>query len=67
MLADAIATFGDGGGAPPGEPAPPAQGAGGAAADPLPIALVVGSVAIVGLLAGALLVVRSRRSEGPVA
>ncbi len=69
MLADAIATFGDGGGAPPGEPAAPPQGAGGAAAaaDLLPVVLVVGSVAIVGLIAGALLVVRSRRSEGPAA
>ena len=34
MLADAIATFGDGGGAPPGEPAAPPQGAGGAARGP---------------------------------
>ncbi len=74
MLADAIATFGDGGGAPPGESPPPVapsepalEGAGGSAADPLPIALVLGSVAIVGLIAGALLVVRSRRSEGPAA
>ena len=65
MLADAIATFGDGGGAPPGEPAAPPQGAGGPATDPLPTALILGSVAVVGLIAGALLVVRSRRSEGP--
>ena len=74
MLADAIATFGDGGGAPPGESPPPAapgepavNGAGGAAPDQLPVVLVVGSVAIVGLIAGALLVVRSRRGEGPAA
>jgi hypothetical protein len=64
MLADAIATFGDGGGAPSGEPAAPPQVAGGATADPLPVVLVVGSVAIVGLIGGVLLVVR-RRSEGP--
>ena len=66
MLADAIATFGDGGGAPPGEPATPPQVAGAAAADPLPVALVGGSVAIVGLVAGALLVLRGR-SKGPAA
>jgi hypothetical protein len=67
MLADAIATFGDGGGAPPGESAAPPQVAGGATADPLPVALVVGSVAIVGLIGGVLLVVRGRRSENPAA
>ena len=67
MLADAIATFGDGGGAPPGEPPRQRRAPAGRPRNPLPIALVVGSVAIVGLLAGALLVVRSRRSEGPVA
>jgi hypothetical protein len=67
MLADAVATFGEGGGARPGEPAAPPQGAGGAAADPLPVTLVVGSVAIVGLIAGVLLVARGRRSLGPAA
>lgn len=65
MLADAVATFGEGGGAPPGAPAPPPQGVGGTAVDPLPVALVVGSVALVGLIAGALLVARGRRNEGP--
>jgi len=70
MLADAITTFGDGGGTPQGESAPPAapgeQGGGGGGVAPglSPGALVVGSVAIVGLIAGVLLVVR-RRSEGP--
>jgi hypothetical protein len=67
MLADAVATFGGGGGAPPAEPAAIPQGASGAVADQLPVALVVGSVAIVGLIAGVLLVVRSRRSVGPAA
>jgi hypothetical protein len=69
MLADAIATFGDGGGAPPGEsppPAAPVQGAGGAAADPMPIVVTVGLVAVAGLVAGALLMVR-RRGAGPTA
>ena len=67
MLADAITTFGFvERSPPPGEQVLPPQGAGGAAADPLPV-LVVGSVAIVGLIAGALLVVRSRRGEGPAA
>ena len=75
MLADAIATFGDGGGAPPGESPPPA--APGRAGSRMARAarrqiscrsrLIVGSVAIVGLIAGALLVVRSRRGEGPAA
>jgi len=71
MLADAIATFGDGGGAPPGESPPPAARGvpavgevGGPASDQLPVALALGSIAIVGLVAGALLLVR-RRSEGP--
>ena len=70
MLADAIATFGDGGGAPPGESPPPAapeQGAGGAEVDPMPNVLTVGLVALAGLAAGALLVVRGRRGDGPVA
>jgi hypothetical protein len=70
MLADAITTFGGGGGAPPGEsPAPAAsvQGTGGAALDPTPIVLVVGLVTVVGVLAGALLVVRGRRGTGPAA
>lgn len=70
MLADAIATFGDGGGAPPGEsppPAAPVQGSGGAAVDPMPILLIVGLVAAVGLVAGALLAVRRRREAGPAA
>ncbi len=77
MLADAIATFGDGGEAPPGGSPPPAApgepavngagGAGGAAPDQLPVTLVVASVAIVGLIAGALLVARSRRGEDPAA
>jgi hypothetical protein len=70
MLADAIATFGDGGGAPPGESPPPAapeQGADGAAVDPMPIVLTVGLVAVAGLVAGALLVVRGRRGAGPSA
>ena len=68
MLADAIATFGDGGEAPPGgSPPPAAPGVGGAVPDQLPIVLIVASVAIVGLIAGALLVVRSRRGEGPAA
>lgn len=74
MLADAVATFGDGGGAPPGESPPAAApgepavaGAGDATADSLPIVPVLGSVAIVGLIAGGLLVIRSRRREGPAA
>jgi hypothetical protein len=70
MLADAIATFGDGGGAPPGEeppPAAPAQGAGSAATDVLPIVVAVGLVALAGLVAGALLVLRGRREPGPAA
>lgn len=70
MLADAITTFGDGGGAPPGEsppPAAPAGGVGGTAVDPMPIALTVGLVALAGLVAGALLVMRGRRGAGPAA
>ena len=70
MLADAITTFGDGGGAPPGEsppPVAPAVGAGGAAVDPMPIVLTVGLVAVAGLVAGALLVARARRGAGPAA
>jgi hypothetical protein len=70
MLADAIATFGDGGGAPPGEtppPAAPAEGAGGAASDSLPVLVAVGLVAVGGLVAGALLVLRGRRGPGPAA
>ena len=68
MLADAVATFGDGrwGAARRARRAPSGSPAG-RRADPLPVALVVGSVAIVGLIAGALLVVRGRRSEGPAA
>ena len=70
MLADAIATFGDGGGGtPPGEtppPAAPVQGSG-AAADMLPIVTAVGLVGLGGLVAGALLVRRRRRSAGPAA
>lgn len=69
MLADAIATFGDGGGAPPGESPPPAapeQGAGGGV-DPMPIVLTVGLVVLVGVVAGALLAVRGRRGAGPAA
>jgi len=74
MLADAIATFGEGGGAPPGESAPPAapgeppvEGASGAAPDQFPVGLIVGSVAIVGLVAGALVVRRRRRGQDPAA
>jgi hypothetical protein len=68
MLADAIATFGDDGGARPGESPPPAAPARqGAVSDQPPFVLIVASVAIVGLIAGGLLVVRSRRSEGPAA
>jgi hypothetical protein len=69
MLADAVATFGDGGGAPPGEtppPAAPVQGSG-ASADMLPIVTAVGLVALGGLVAGALLVLRGRRAAGPAA
>ena len=68
MLADAIGTFGDGGGAPPGEsppPAAPSEPAAGAGMSPA--ALAVAAAAIAGLLAGVFLVVRSRRSEGPAA
>ena len=68
MLADAIATFGDGGGAPPGEtppPAAPAGGAGGGASDALPVVVAVGLVAVGGLVAGALLVLRGSRGAGP--
>jgi hypothetical protein len=60
MLADAVATFGDGGAAPPGESPPPeapVQSAGGSV-DLIPIAAVVGMVAVLGLLVGALLVLR---------
>jgi len=70
MLADAIATFGHGGGAPPGEtppPAAPAGGAGGTASDSLPVVVAVGLVAVGGLVAGALLVLRGRRGAGPAA
>ena len=74
MLADAIATFGNGGGAPPGESPPPAapgvpavEGASGAAPVQLPVMLIIGLAAIVGLVACALLVVRSRRGEDPTA
>ena len=69
MLADAITTFGDGGGAPPGEsppPAAPAAGAGSAAVDPMPIVLTAGLVGLAGLVGGAWLVVR-RRGAGPAA
>jgi hypothetical protein len=62
MLADAVATFGDGGAAPPGESPPPeapVQSAGGSV-DLIPIAAVVGMVAVLGLLVGALLVLRRR-------
>jgi hypothetical protein len=68
MLADAIATFDDGGGAPPGEsppPAVPSEPVAGAGIPPA--ALAVAAVGIAGLLAGALLVLRNRRSEGPAA
>lgn len=72
MLADAIATFGDGGGAPPGESPPPEAPAQpehseAAAVDPVPIAATVGIVAGVGLVAGFFLVARARRPEGPAA
>jgi hypothetical protein len=70
MLADAVTTFGDGGGAPPGEspaPAAPVQGGGGAAVDPMPIVLTVGVLTVVGVVAGALLVLRGRRGTGPAA
>jgi hypothetical protein len=70
MLADAIATFGDGGGAPPGEtppPAAPAGGAGGTPSDSLPVVVAVGLVAVGGLVAAALLVLRGRRGAGPAA
>jgi hypothetical protein len=68
MLADAIATFGDGGGAPPGESPPPAVPSEPVASAGIPpAALAVAAVAIAGLLAGALLVMRGRRSEDPAA
>jgi len=72
MLADAITTFGDGGAAPPGESPPPEapaqpEGAGGVAADPMPIVATVGIVAVVGLVAGFFLVARARRREDPAA
>ena len=73
MLADAIATFGDGGGPPPGEqpvpeaPAQPPQGAGGAAVDSILVAPAIGLVAVVVLIGGALLVARGRRGAGPAA
>ena len=69
MLADAIATFDDGsGGAPPGEsppPAVPSEPVAGAGIPPA--ALAVAAAGIAGLLAGALLVLRNRRSKGPAA
>jgi hypothetical protein len=67
MLADAIATFGNGGGPAPGE-TPPA-----APAEPVadtgipPAVLAVGVVGIAGVLAGILLVARSRRPDEPAA
>lgn len=72
MLADAISTFGDGGGPPPGATPPPAapaqpETAGGATVGSLPIAVTVGLVAVVGLIAGVLLVIRPRRGDGPPA
>ena len=73
MLADAIATFGDGGGPPPGEqpvpeaPAQPPQGSGGAAVDSILVAPAIGLVAVVVLIGGALLVARGRRGAGPAA
>jgi hypothetical protein len=72
MLADAIATFGDGGGAPPRASPPPAappqpEGAGGAAVDPLPIVLSAGLIAVVVVVVGAVLFARTRRGAGPAA
>jgi len=70
MLADAIATFGEGGGARPWEtppPAAPAEGAGGGASDSLPIVVALGLVAVGALVAGALLLLRGRRGPGPAA
>ena len=71
MLADAIATFGDGGGAPPGASPPPAapaqpEGAGAAAIDPVPI-IVGGGLVAVALIGGVLLFARTRRGAGPAA
>lgn len=71
MLADAIATFGDGGGAPPGASPPPAahaqpEGPGGAPVDPVPI-VAAGSLVAVALIGGVLLFARSRRGAGPTA
>ena len=70
MLADAISTFGDGGGPPPGASPPPAapaqpEGAGGAAVDPVPIA--VGGLVAIALIGGVLVFARSRRGDGPAA
>jgi hypothetical protein len=70
MLADAISTFGDGGGPPLGGSPPPAapaqpEGAGGAAVDPVPI--VGGGMVAVALIGGVLLFARSRRGDGPAA
>jgi len=70
MLADAIKTFGDGGGPTPGASPPPAapaqpEGSGGAAVDPVPI--VVGGLLAVALIGGVLLFARSRRGDGPAA
>jgi hypothetical protein len=72
MLADAIATFGDGGGAPPGASPPPAapaqpDGAGGEAVDPLPVVVSAGLIAVAVVVGGALLFARSRRGAGPAA
>jgi hypothetical protein len=71
MLADAIETFGDGGGAPPGASPPPAapaqpEDAGGAAVDPMPIVVGAGLLAAVAL-GGLMLVARARRGAGPAA
>jgi hypothetical protein len=69
MLADAVATFGNGGGPPPGVSSPPGPAAPvqGAAVDPVPIAATLGVVAIGGLAAGVLLVLRGRRRDPPAA
>ena len=68
MLADAIATFGDGGGAPPGESPPPAVPSEPVASAGIPpAAFAVAAAGVAGLIAGALLVMRRRRVEGPAA
>ena len=70
MLADAISTFGDGGGPPPGASPPPAapaqpEGSGGVAVGPVPI--VVGGLLAIALFGGVLLFARTRRGDDPAA